>query len=241
MDATREELLALLELQKIDSAIDRLNSRQRNLPEQHGLDVLNERLRTGERAAGDKQAELDAVAVRMRKLEQEIDALERRVATEEKRLNSGDVNNPRELASLGAEVESLNRRKSKFEDEDLEVMEAQENLDKQMREMNQEIDKLRSEISAAAIKRDQANLEVAQELGKAKPRREHWTVRTPPELLKLYDDLRASRHGVGAARLEGSTCLGCHMQLPAQEVERLRKTPGVLRCEECGRILVVGA
>jgi predicted nucleic acid-binding Zn-ribbon protein len=59
------------------------------------------------------------------------------------------------------------------------------------------------------------------------------------ELLALYDDLRASKGGVGAAALSDDTCLGCHIKLPAQEVARVRSTPGMAFCDECGRILVV--
>ena len=42
------------------------------------------------------------------------------------------------------------------------------------------------------------------------------------------------------AKLEGSSCRGCHLQLSAVEVERIRKLApdAMAHCEECGRILV---
>lgn len=239
MDATQEELLQLLELQKVDSAIDRLNARLRNLPEQAELESLQERLRALEREAGETQASLNEVAVRQRRLDNEVDSVSRKIAMEEGRLNSGDVSSAKELSTLAAEVESLKRRLVKFEDDDLEVMEEAEKLEKHMSLLTSEIDKLRDAVEAATIRRDEARTEVAGDLGSAHPRREMWASRTRPELLALYEELRAAKAGVGAAALVGSTCLGCHMQLPAQEVERLRRSSGVLRCEECGRILVV--
>jgi uncharacterized protein len=239
MEATPEELMQLLELQKVDSAIDRLNARVRNLPEQAELEALEESLNALERGAGETQAQLNEVSARQRKLDNEIDSVERKVKMEEARLNSGDVSSARELSSLAAEVESLKRRLAKFEDEDLEVMEEVERLEKQMSAQSDQIDRLREEIELATRMRDQAGRKVAEELEAARPRRAHWASRSTPELLALYDELRAAKGGVGAAALSGSTCLGCHMQLPAQEVERLRRSPGVLKCEECGRILVV--
>ncbi len=239
MDATTEELLQLLELQKVDSAIDRLNARLRSLPEQAELDALEESLISLEREAGETQAALNEVSARQRKLDNEIDSVERKVKMEEGRLNSGDVSSARELSSLAAEVDSLKRRLAKFEDDDLEVMEEAEKLEKQMSSLSADIDRARAEVESATRRRDEAGRKVAEELEAARPRREHWASRTRPELLALYDELRAGKGGVGAAALAGSTCLGCHMQLPAQEVERLRKSSGVLRCEECGRILVV--
>jgi predicted nucleic acid-binding Zn-ribbon protein len=46
--------------------------------------------------------------------------------------------------------------------------------------------------------------------------------------------------GTGAARLIGSHCDGCHLELPSMEVERIRALPAgeVATCEQCGRILI---
>ncbi|MGH9139237.1 MAG: C4-type zinc ribbon domain-containing protein [Acidimicrobiales bacterium] len=42
------------------------------------------------------------------------------------------------------------------------------------------------------------------------------------------------------AKLEGNRCLGCHLALPAAEVEAVRRVPPdeVPTCPECGRLLV---
>jgi uncharacterized protein len=61
----------------------------------------------------------------------------------------------------------------------------------------------------------------------------------PDELLSLYDKLRETKHGVGAAALENGTCQGCHTKLPAKEVERVKAEGGLQRCDNCRRILVV--
>ena len=55
-----------------------------------------------------------------------------------------------------------------------------------------------------------------------------------------YERLRAKLGGVGAARLVGPRCSGCHLTLPATELDRLRKgSPDALVfCDQCGRILI---
>jgi predicted nucleic acid-binding Zn-ribbon protein len=58
------------------------------------------------------------------------------------------------------------------------------------------------------------------------------------ELLELYDDLRASKKGVGAAALVDGVCQGCHEKLSALELDKLKKTEGVKRCDYCRRILI---
>ena len=46
--------------------------------------------------------------------------------------------------------------------------------------------------------------------------------------------------GIGAARLDGSRCLGCHLQIPAGEMVEVKAAPAdaIVHCPECNRILV---
>ena len=62
----------------------------------------------------------------------------------------------------------------------------------------------------------------------------------PDELLSEYDRLRKKLGGVGAARLANGSCTGCHLALPATELDRIRhQAPdAVAHCDQCGRILV---
>lgn len=239
MEASPQALLELLELQKMDSALDRLSVRLRSLPEQAELDALEERYRAQEKVAGERQAALQDVSSRQRRLESDIDTIVRKIQLEEARLNAGDVGSPRELASIGAEIESLKRRRLRFEDDDLEIMQERENLEKELNELTAELKGLRSDIEAAIERRDAASAHITSDLQSYRTRRDAWIPRIPSELLAYYNDLRRSKGGVGAAALSGSTCLGCHMQLPAQEIERIHRTPGLVRCEECGRILII--
>ena len=47
----------------------------------------------------------------------------------------------------------------------------------------------------------------------------------PADLLARYERLRTTLAGTGAARLVGGSCSGCHLTLPAMEVDRIRKAP----------------
>ncbi|MDQ4149742.1 MAG: C4-type zinc ribbon domain-containing protein [Actinomycetota bacterium] len=239
MDVSRDTLVELLELQRIDSSIDRLTKRLRDLPEQRELDQLTERLSGLEKELAERQALLDEAAGRQRKLDNEIDSMSKKIAAEEARLYSGDVTNPRELSSLVAEVDSLKRRLAKVEDEDLEVMQEREEREGRLGDVLGEINRVNDKIAEAAAARDRAAGEVGADLERDRSTREQSAERFDRELLDFYDQLRASKGGVAAAALSGDTCLGCHMKLPAQEVARIRRSKGMVMCDECGRILVV--
>lgn len=239
MEVSREKLAELLELQKIDSTIDRLEARRRALPEQAELDELERGLGELEHSIGEQQAVVDEIAVRQRKLDSDIEIVRTKIDTDDGKLNSGKFTNPRELADLQREVESLKRRQANLEDQDLEVMEEREQAEGVLTPIIEEFGRLRVAAEEATKRRDEAAGDVQTELVQAGEERERWAPKFDEELLSLYDRLRASKGGVGAAALVGGVCQGCHMTLPKQEYERVRKAEGMVFCEECRRILVV--
>src|SRR5438876_687757 len=60
-----------------------------------------------------------------------------------------------------------------------------------------------------------------------------------PEILELYEDLRPQKKGVAAVTLVDGVCQGCHEKLSSVELDRVKRTDGVARCEYCRRILVL--
>jgi predicted nucleic acid-binding Zn-ribbon protein len=63
-----------------------------------------------------------------------------------------------------------------------------------------------------------------------------------PELIALYEKIRASNNGTGAAALVGNQCKGCHLTLNTIELQRIAglAEDELVRCEECRCILVRG-
>jgi uncharacterized protein len=62
----------------------------------------------------------------------------------------------------------------------------------------------------------------------------------PEGLIALYQRLREHNGGIGAAPLVGKRCMGCRMELAPSDLNAIKAAApdAVLRCEECGRILV---
>jgi uncharacterized protein len=238
-DVQPGELARLLDLQQEDTSIQRLAHRKETLPEAQNLAEMNERL--AELAADIEIAtkQRDEIAREQDRLDGEIGLLATKIDREEQRLFSGAVSNPKELGALQAEVESLKRRRGGLEDGLLEIMVQREQADTTLSTLQSD----QSDLSARAEELSKVvatiTSEIDAELDEHTKKRAEITPEISDELLKLYDELRASKAGVGAARLEGHMCSGCHTELPAVEVERLRAAGGVQRCDNCRRILVV--
>jgi predicted nucleic acid-binding Zn-ribbon protein len=228
----------LLELQEADLTLDRLRARLQALEEEGELRAARERLAAAESRLGELRLALDEVTREQRKLEQDVEFLERKIDAERKRLFDGSVANPKELQSIEAEVESLRARKGRVEDQVLERMERREELEGQLGPAEAEVGEARRRVAELEEASARELGEVERALEERSAERERLAAGIDPGLLELYEDLRRQKKGVGAVALVGGVCQGCHQKLSPMYLERLKRTPGVKRCEYCRRILV---
>ncbi|HET9672727.1 MAG TPA: hypothetical protein VFQ40_07750 [Actinomycetota bacterium] len=229
----------LLELQEIDTANDRLAARRRGLEAGESIEAARAEANEAERVVGEIRLRLDELARDQQRFEHEIDSMSQKAAAEERRLYDGSVANARELDSIRHEVENIARRRSDREDELLTVMQMREDLEREERAASERSDALRAKVdeveSAAVEEVGRVNAELA---GRAEARAK-LVATIDPELLELYEDLRPQKKGVAAVELVDGVCQGCHEQLSAVYVDRLKRATGPKRCEHCRRILII--
>jgi uncharacterized protein len=239
MNAAASDLQRLLDLQAEDSAIKRLEDQRSSLPEAHRVAELSDQLAelASDIEIATKQAE--EVQREQHRLEGEIEIADQKIAREEQRLFAGGVSNPKELSALQAEVAMLKRKKGELEDQLLEVMVAAEQATATLDRLKDEQQQASSESDGLTAKVGAVTADIDSQLATHSSTRDGIATEIPEGVLKLYEQLRASKGGVGAAALEGGTCQGCHTKLPNKEVERLRSEGGLQRCDNCRRILVV--
>ncbi|ADP81534.1 zinc ribbon domain-containing protein [Pseudofrankia inefficax] len=240
MKADPATQLRLLDLQVLDSSLDRLAARRRDLPE---LAVIAEHAKAVEALKADivrVETEISDLSRTQRRLDDEIDLVRSRADRDRRRLESGQVGNARELENLQAELASLARRQGVLEDEALEKMEAAEELDGRLVTLAAERDRVQGELDVAARARDEAFGQIDAQAGDQRRERDKLAPVLPAPLVTLYEKIRASSNGVGAAKLVRRRCEGCHLELSGAELREVAAAAAdeVVRCEECRRILV---
>jgi uncharacterized protein len=232
--------LRLLDLQALDSALDRLAHKRKTLPqivEIAKLDGLLDSLRgdvvLAETAVADLQRDLD-------KAESDIEQVRVRKSRDEERLASGAITQPKQLEELQHEVATLTKRQSDLEDAELEVMERMEEAQARLDELLSSRTEHETARGVMVDEREAAFLEIDAEVEAATKERAVVAAEITPELLALYEKVRASEGGVGAAAIARGRCEGCHLDLMNNEKAEYRSAPTdeVLRHESCGRIVV---
>jgi predicted nucleic acid-binding Zn-ribbon protein len=234
-----ESFDVLMEVQEHDIALDQLRHRIDTLPERAELKAVRTRLASLAATASEVQSRVDELSGSQRKLEQQIAAAAKRRHEIEGRMESGQVPS-RDLQAMDHEVHQLGARMAQLEEDELVLMEEQEPLDAVLVEhaaaeaaLTTEAGRLESAIAEAV---EGLEASIAEE----EATRTAAAARLPEELAERYERLRARLGGIGAARLVGDHCDGCHLVLSSVEVERIRHLPPdqLATCPECDRILV---
>jgi hypothetical protein len=146
----------------------------------------------------------------------------------------------RDLEAMDHEVQQLGARQAEFEDEEIALLEEEEPFDARLSEH-------RAAVAALDAERDRLQAAVAEAeqgiragIAEEESRRAACAADLPADLAQRYEFLRSRLGGVGAARLVGERCDGCHLTLPSVDVERIRNLPPeqFATCPQCDRILV---
>jgi predicted nucleic acid-binding Zn-ribbon protein len=240
VDADPADQLRLLDLQALDSALDRLADRRRELPELADIERLGQR----QRALLDREVTVETsisdLGRAVAKLEADVEQVRARAERDRRRLDAGQVSSPRDLENLQSEVVSLGRRQGVLEDELLEVMERNEQAEHQLAAVRAERATVAAELDAAVRRRDAAFADIDARAGARRGEREALVPTLPADLVALYEKVRAGSGGVGAALLLRRQCQGCHLELSGADLIAVKDAGprAVVRCEECRRILV---
>ena len=127
-----------------------------------------------------------------------------------------------------------------MEDQIIDVMEQIEPLDSSLAAFAEERAVFDARTAELETELTEAAAEIDAELERVESDRAQHVAEVPDELLGVYHGLRSVPGRIGVARLVGGTCHGCHLELPAVEVDRLKHLPSdqLVTCEECGCILV---
>ncbi|MCW2765855.1 MAG: hypothetical protein JWO11_1814 [Nocardioides sp.] len=183
---------------------------------------------------------MDDLTVEQTKIDGDVEQVKTRRTRDRDRMDQGLITNPKDLERMQHELESLERRISTLEDEELEVMATLEDAQRTLDTLAAQVREADERLEALEAARDKKTGDLDAQLLDLEAQRGPSAEGLPAELLALYDRLRTQKDGVGAAELRARQCGGCRLTLDNAELAVIRAKPSdeVIRCEECQRILV---
>ena len=230
---------SILDIQKFDHQSSTLRNKAANLPELAEISsrtIKQNNLRDLRIAA---ETELSDVKRELARAEGDVEQIVTRIERDEKRLASG-TGTPKELEQTQHELGTLGVRRSELEEVELEIMMRVDGIKERISTLSAEENQLGLVIADLNIRKENALAAIHTELEGIESDRKSTAQSVSTELLALYEKIRESSNGIGAAALAGNQCKGCNLALNTVELQRISglAEDEVVRCEECRCILV---
>ena len=231
----QEKILALYELQKIDSKIDEINKIKGELPlevqdledELAGLNTRIEHI----------NGEIEEMNALTKQRKREVDQAKILIANYKEQQNN--VRNNREFDAITKEIE--------YQELEIELAE------KRLKEYSAGVKAKKLQLEEA----ENLSVERAADLAAKKAELEGIEAETAPlvaeyaaqgervkekideRLLAAYDRIRRNvRNGLAVVTVKRDACGGCFNRIPPQRQVDIRQGKKIIICEYCGRILV---
>ena len=219
---------------------DQLRHQRSHLPELAEIETLRAQRLDVDNRARDARIVVDDLSEEQAKIDADVEQARARRTRDQERVDQGLITNPKDLQRMLSELESLQRRVTTLEDQELEVMEKVEEAQRELDALTAEVAALDERLAALAVARDEKTAEIDSRLEAVTAERAPIAAGLPDDLMALYDRLREQKGGVGAAPLRARTCGGCRLSLDPAELQTIKGSGSdvVIRCEECQRILV---
>ena len=196
------------------------------------MSALNDDLVRAQTALNDVQREIT-------KADSDVQLVRERSARNQTRMDAGQ-GTAKDMQALQHEVDSLARRQSALEDVELEVMERAEGLAADVSRLEAGCAEMTVRVVELKAVCDKTLAELDAEVEQIHRSRADVVVGVGDDLVALYEKIRASSDGIGAAVLRHRRCEGCNLELNQVDINRFTAAAQdeVLRCEECRRILI---
>ena len=191
---------------------------------------------------GSAQASLDDVKMKIKLVEMERKKFELEVEAKKSQiekysLQQFQTKKNEEYRALAHEIETCRAGIGQLEDQQLELMEKADGLQKELAGAARGSDEARK-LSDGQLKeladREQ-NLKV--ELADLESNREQLTSVVEEGILKRYERLLRNKGDSVVVGIQHGVCGGCHMKFPVQLVVACQAAQEMVTCPNCGRIL----
>jgi predicted nucleic acid-binding Zn-ribbon protein len=241
MKASPSDQRSILDIQRLDRQATSLRHKAANLPELAELISTTVKANNARDLRIAAETELSDVKRELLRAEGDVEQIVMRITRDEARLIGGSAS-PKELEQLQHEVGTLGARRSELEEVELEIMMRVDAINERITTLKAEEADHAAVIADLEIRKENAMAIINNDLDAIVKDRSETLKSIEKALVDLYEKIRDTTSGAGAAALIGGACGGCNLSINTVELKRVAELAQdeVVRCEECRCILVRG-
>jgi uncharacterized protein len=146
-----------------------------------------------------------------------------------------------EFQAMGHEIERYENEIRKLEDQELELMIEADKLKGEIEAVDTSARATKDSISRQLIDLETKSKALGSQRQELETEREALASKIDPDLLDQFERLFNSKGDAAIVAVEHGVCTGCHMKVTTATAARVKAGKEIVSCEQCGRILFLGA
>ena len=232
---TEEQIKLLVELQKLDSQILKMEDELSSIPER--LSKLESDF--NEKSADLKKHEDNAKALQLKRKEKEGELQVKEDIIKKYTTQMYQVKTNKEYTALQEEIGRVKADSSLIEEALLKIFDQVDAENKEVATQKEFLKKEDIVMREEKKKLDADAIRVKSDLDILKAERAKLTVKIDQKILARYDRTLANKDGLAVVPITGESCQGCFGHMPAQVINEVRMKISIICCENCTRILYI--
>lgn len=232
---SEEQIKFLIELQRLDSQILKIEEDLNGIPEKLSKIESEFNLKT----ANLKKHEDNTKALQLKRKEKEGELQAKEEIIKKYTSQMHQVKTNKEYSALQDEIGKVKADSSVIEDTILKIF---DQVDAENKEIIAEKELLKKEEAATADEKKVINaeaLKIKDEADKLKAQRAELAAKVDQKVLAKYDRILANKEGLAVVPIVGDSCQGCFALMPAQVINEVRMKNAIICCEGCTRMLYI--
>ena len=230
----KEQIGMLIRLQRIETETDRIKSLLIAVSKR--LESLDAGLKEFERTIEDQESIINELKKKYRNFESDTKMNLDRVKKTQAKLRSVKTN--KEYQSFLKEIEDVNAKNSKIEDEMIECLERMDETEKIIATKKDEHLQLSDRVKSEKETINQEAEQGKKKLAELETDRKVVSGMVDPELLKKYFMIKEQNQGgLAIVPVKDAVCHGCNVNLPPQLYNELHRCDTLRFCPNCHRII----
>jgi predicted nucleic acid-binding Zn-ribbon protein len=232
-DLVKNILSSLIELQRIDSELLRIDELKGDLPNQ--VIRLNQELENAKQALKEKEEQLQSCQKERSISEMIIKELEEKKVKYQTQLY--EVKNNKEYDAVTHEIEGVKGEIDQKESRIIELMDIEEQLKEEVKATQDAFNELSKQFKEKSASLNKLSSKTEKDEARLLDLRNKLLPNIDERHFNAYQRISKAKNGLAVVPIVRDACGGCSRRLPPQRILEIRKMNRLFVCEVCSRIL----
>lgn len=233
--SVKEKIKNLVDVQKVDSEIYKLNIELKEKPEL--VAELKSQFESTKAKLNELEEKDKSIQLKRKDIELELKTKEDSILKANAQLS--DIKTNKEYSAKINEIESIKADKSQFEEK---ILLSYDESDSVKADIEEEKQKVAGEEKIYLEKKKEVEADIKEIRDRIKVlegKRNQIVPAIDEVLLTRYEKVLKHKEGLAIAAVIGNSCGGCYMNVTQQELNALKMSDNIITCEHCSRIMYI--